>query len=80
MNWLDRGELDKLIERSAPQQSPPRDRNAYHDRSRSYGKDDYHYKKKKHNGLGDVWRSLWGLPSKIEQGKGAMNIAPLNLS
>ncbi len=44
--WLDRGELDKLIERSAAQPSPPREREAYHDRSQSPDKRDYGYKKK----------------------------------
>ncbi len=44
--WLDRGELDKLIERSAAQPSPPREREAYHDRSQSPDKRDYRYKKK----------------------------------
>jgi hypothetical protein len=46
--WLDRGELDKLIERSAVQPSPPREREAsYHDRLQSHDKRDYRYKKKK---------------------------------
>ncbi|MFO7715138.1 zf-TFIIB domain-containing protein [Desulfosarcina sp.] len=45
--WLDRGELDKLIERSAAQPSPPRECEAYHDRSQSHDKRDYRYKKKK---------------------------------
>ncbi len=49
--WLDRGELDKIIERSAGQPSPPREREAYHDRSRGHDKGDYHYKKKKHKSL-----------------------------
>jgi Zn-finger nucleic acid-binding protein len=44
--WLDRGELDKLIERSAAQPSPPREREAYHDRSQSPDKRDHRYKKK----------------------------------
>ena len=45
--WLDRGELDKIIERSAPQPSPARERETFHDRSRGHDKDDYRYKKKK---------------------------------
>ena len=49
--WLDRGELDKIIERSATQSSRPREREAYDDRSRGHDKDDYHYKKKKHKSL-----------------------------
>lgn len=44
--WLDRGELDKLSERSAAQPSPPREREAYHDRSQSPDKRDHRYKKK----------------------------------
>ncbi len=49
--WLDRGELDKIIERSAPQQIPARGREDHGDRSRSHEKDDYHYKKKKRKSL-----------------------------
>lgn len=49
--WLDRGELDKIIERSAAQPGPLRDREAYQDRSRSHDKEDYHYKKRKHKSL-----------------------------
>ena len=45
--WLDRGELDKLIERSVSQPPPPRDHEAYRDRSRSHDKGDHQYKKKK---------------------------------
>lgn len=48
--WLDRGELDKIIERSAPQSLPQRDREIHHDRSRGHDKGDY-YKKKKHKSL-----------------------------
>lgn len=54
--WLDRGELDKIIERSAAQPSPIRERESYHDRSRSHDKGDYHDKKKKHKSLlGDLF-------------------------
>ncbi len=65
--WLDRGELDKIIERSvspAPQQSSgnysggrdhdrERDRDYDHDHSRGYDKDHhgYHHKKKKPGGF-----------------------------
>jgi Zn-finger nucleic acid-binding protein len=45
--WLDRGELDKLIERSAAQQTAPREREAYHDRSQRHDNRDYRHKKKK---------------------------------
>jgi uncharacterized protein len=48
---LDRWELDKIIERSAAQPSPPREREAHHDRSRSHDKGDGHDKKKKHKSL-----------------------------
>lgn len=65
--WLDRGELDKIIERSAPaapqQQQPPQQQQQqqyqqsnqnYSDR-RHYSKDDdYRYKKKK-GLLGDLF-------------------------
>ncbi len=49
--WLDRGELDKIIERSTAQPSLPQEREAYHDRSRDHDKGNYHYKKKKHKSL-----------------------------
>jgi Zn-finger nucleic acid-binding protein len=57
--WLDRGELDKIIERSAPQQpastQPPSP--SYHDQqSRGYGRDsqdDYYYKKRKRKSFFD---------------------------
>jgi len=52
--WLDRGELDKLSERSAAQPSPPREREAYHDRSQSPDKRDYGYKKKE-SLLGEIF-------------------------
>ena len=58
--WLDRGELDKIIERSVPQSSPPpRERETYDDRSRGHDKSDYHHKKKKRKSpasfLGDLF-------------------------
>lgn len=55
--WLDRGELDKIIERSAPypaqkpQQEPYRERD--HDESKHY--DDRYKKKKKESFLGDLF-------------------------
>lgn len=52
--WLDRGELDKIIERSAPttQQSQP---DRHHDQQ-YYSKDQqHHYKKKKGGLLGDLF-------------------------
>ena len=48
--WLDRGELDKIIERSDAVTYRPRDDDDKHRRDRDYDKD-YKYKKKK---------SLWG--------------------
>ena len=47
--WLDRGELDKLIERSAvPQQSAPPPQ--YREQRRDYDEDDRYYDKKKKRG------------------------------
>lgn len=51
--WLDRGELDKIIERSAqPIQKPSQD--SYPDRDRYTKDNDYRYKKKK-GLLGDLF-------------------------
>jgi Zn-finger nucleic acid-binding protein len=45
--WLDRGELDKIIERSSAQNTQPTQPNVYVDK-KYYTKDsDYRYKKKK---------------------------------
>lgn len=49
--WLDRGELDKIIERSVPQQSRPRERDEDRDRPQSHDKEGFHHKKKKHKSL-----------------------------
>lgn len=49
--WLDRGELDKIIERSGSPISSSRDPQSYHDHSRDDRKRDYNYKKKKHKSL-----------------------------
>lgn len=53
--WLDRGELDKIIERSTPstqQSQPDRDRDQQY-----YSRDNqqHHYKKKKGGLLGDLF-------------------------
>lgn len=57
--WLDRGELDKLIERTqtqtptlshVPQQHTPREEN-----SRQYSNEHHHKKKKKESFLGDIF-------------------------
>jgi len=52
--WLDRGKLDKIIERSAPEQRPqsqfpPKDRYDRHHEKDHHGDhhDDYHHHKKK---------------------------------
>lgn len=54
--WLDRGELDKIIERSASAapiaHSAPRP--APHDRSGG-SRDDYHYKKKPKSLFGEIF-------------------------
>jgi Zn-finger nucleic acid-binding protein len=49
--WLDRGELDKIIERSAVQQPPARDRETYPDRSREHDRGDHRHKSKKYKSL-----------------------------
>lgn len=52
--WLDRGELDKLIERSSSErsESPPRSSG---ERERKYEHDDQHrYRKKK-----SIWREIF---------------------
>jgi Zn-finger nucleic acid-binding protein len=48
--WLDRGELDKILERSASLQAPPRDappRPEYRERERDRDDDAYRYRKRK---------------------------------
>jgi Zn-finger nucleic acid-binding protein len=57
--WLDRGELDKLIDRSAgspPPQEPPRhqDERRYPDEGR-YRDDKRHYRKKRGGFLGEIF-------------------------
>ena len=51
--WLDRGQLDKIIERSV-QQEPMPPRNTYHDKEHYLSEKDYYYKKKK-GFLGDLF-------------------------
>ncbi|MBY6113510.1 zf-TFIIB domain-containing protein [Mameliella alba] len=48
--WLDRGELDKIIERSLPQAAPPRAAESYRPEKRR-DDDDGHYRKKKRRGF-----------------------------
>lgn len=55
--WLDRGELDKIIERSqATPSRSSRGGESKPDRSGRHGRDEYHYKKKKRKSLlGDLF-------------------------
>ena len=55
--WLDRGELDKIIERSAPEESyqKPRDDDRYGREPRSYGHQEHRPYKKKKSLLGDIF-------------------------
>lgn len=57
--WLDRGELDKIIDKSAPSDSHQQSGSHRHDdeRSRHYGSDSqkYGHKKKKEGFLGDLF-------------------------
>ncbi len=63
--WLDRGELDKIIERSGAEQEPPREARREPPRERrdeyerrkddDYYKDKYHYKKKKKSFLSEIF-------------------------
>jgi Zn-finger nucleic acid-binding protein len=47
--WLDRGELDKIIERSAgPAPSAPPPQASYPGQAPQYGHKNYHHKKPKH--------------------------------
>ena len=67
--WLDRGELDKIIERSSAQPQPTRDlrdddrrddkrdarRDARRDDDKRYSDDDNYKRKKKSSFLGDIF-------------------------
>ena len=54
--WLDRGELDKLTQRSTSQSVPSTGRDAYHNRSQSSDTEDHHNKKHKRKSLlGDLF-------------------------
>ncbi len=53
--WLDRGELDKIIERSSSQPPPPRERDAYPNSLQSHGRNDYYKKKKYKSLLGELF-------------------------
>lgn len=45
--WLDRGELDKIIERSTPQQTESYPKDNYQGKNYNDRDNDYRYKKKK---------------------------------
>lgn len=52
--WLDRGELDKIIERSMQQSTPQR--NSYPDKEKYYSDKDHHYYYKRKKGfLGELF-------------------------
>lgn len=51
--WLDRGELDKIIERST-QLNIPQQRNMYQNKEHYHSEKNYHYKKRK-GFLGDLF-------------------------
>jgi len=52
--WLDRGELDKVIERSAAADASPQ-RQSYDDHRSSYGRDPYHHGKKRKSFLHELF-------------------------
>jgi len=51
--WLDRGELDKIIDRSAP--PPPVAQPSHPDHNQGYGHGTKHYRKKKESFLSDLF-------------------------
>jgi uncharacterized protein len=54
--WLDRGELDKIIERSTSEPVANQNREISKNRPQNHDKEDYHYKKKKRESfLGDLF-------------------------
>ncbi|MBA3446823.1 MAG: zf-TFIIB domain-containing protein [Pseudaminobacter sp.] len=56
--WLDRGELDKIIERSAPEESPrqPQNDDRYgRQEHRSHGQQEHRPYKKKKSILGEIF-------------------------
>ncbi len=54
--WLDRGELDKIIERSTSEPLADQNREISKNRPQNYDKEDYRYKKKKRESfLGDLF-------------------------
>jgi uncharacterized protein len=54
--WLDRGELDKIIERSTSEPVADQNRERHKNRPQDHDKEDYRYKKKKRESfLGDLF-------------------------
>jgi uncharacterized protein len=54
--WLDRGELDKIIERSTSEPVALQNREIYRNSPQNHDKEDYHNKKKKRKSfLGDLF-------------------------
>jgi Zn-finger nucleic acid-binding protein len=53
--WLDRGELDKIIERSAAQAAPQAASRGYEPRHETYGQGGKPYKKKREGFLGELF-------------------------
>jgi Zn-finger nucleic acid-binding protein len=55
--WLDRGELDKIIEKSLPlnRNNSPEDRNKYRDHDHREYKEPYYGKKRKESFLEDLF-------------------------
>lgn len=49
--WLDRGELDKIIERSTSQPPPAPERGSDQTPPQGLGRDDHYYRQKKRKGL-----------------------------
>lgn len=53
--WLDRGELDKIIERSHVQEAPEFRQNVPQPQQKYYGDIDYYKRKKRKNFLDDIF-------------------------
>lgn len=55
--WLDRGELDKIIDRSIPSPAPIKtdEHHAYKQRTQGISNDDYYKKKKRESFLSDLF-------------------------
>ncbi|WQD36522.1 zf-TFIIB domain-containing protein [Niabella yanshanensis] len=53
--WLDRGELDKIIDRSSQSSSGGQSGNYYHDKKYDQNRNSYPQKKKKDSFFGDLF-------------------------